>query len=152
MTNNDETQVNVYTDGSCLGNPGKGGWGAIILWEDGESQIWGNSPQSTNNEMELSAAYFACKELVKNNINSAVIYTDSHYVMKGITTWIKNWRKNDYQTAAKKPIKNKQIWILLDEEQRKIDHIEWKYVKAHNGDEYNEKVDKLARESAEKLK
>jgi len=139
----------VYTDGSCLGNPGKGGWGAILKWDDGETQIWGSSPSSTNNEMELSAAYFACLELIKNNINEAEIYTDSHYVKKGITEWIKKWRLNEYKTATKNPIKNQELWKLLDIEQSKL-NIEWKYVKAHNGDIMNEKVDKLAREAAKK--
>ena len=144
-------QVIVYTDGSCLGNPGKGGWGVIIQWKDGETQLWGNSPQTTNNEMELMACYVACKELVKNEIQNVKIYTDSNYVKKGITEWIVNWRKNDYKTAAKKEIKNKDIWKLLDEEQQKIPNIEWEHVKAHNGHEMNERVDKLARESASKL-
>lgn len=143
--------VVVYTDGSCLGNPGPGGWGAILKWEDGETQIWGSSPKSTNNEMELSAAYFACLELLKNDITTATIFTDSHYVMKGITQWILKWRKNGYQTATKKPIKNQELWKLLDNEQLKL-KLEWKYVKAHNGHEMNEKVDKLAREAAQDQK
>ena len=98
--------------------------------------------------MELSAAYFACLELQKNNITNAILYTDSHYVKKGITEWITKWQKNGYQTATKKPIKNQELWKLLDIEQAKL-IIEWKYVKAHNGDEMNEKVDKIAREAAQ---
>ena len=140
--------VEVYTDGSCLGNPGKGGWGAIIKWEDGETQIWGSSTISTNNEMELTAAYNACKELVKNNIQTATIYTDSTYVKNGITIWIKNWIKNGFQTANKKEIKNKNIWKLLYEENEKIDNISWIHVKAHNGDDMNERVDTIARNAA----
>ena len=138
----------AYTDGSCLGNPGKGGWGVIIQWDDGETQLSGNSPASTNNEMELSAAYYACVELVKNNVKHAAIYTDSNYVKKGITEWILKWRTNGYNTATKKPIKNQQIWKLLDEEQKKIDTIDWIHVKAHAGNETNERVDKIARDAA----
>lgn len=141
--------VVVYTDGSCLGNPGRGGWGVIVQWDDGESQLWGSSPQSTNNEMELTAAFNACQELVKNNVKNATIYTDSNYVKKGITEWINNWRKNNYQSSTNKPIKNKEIWKLLDEEQMKIDTIDWRWVKAHNGHPMNEKVDKIARDAAE---
>jgi ribonuclease HI len=141
--------VEVYTDGSCLGNPGKGGWGAIIKWDDGESQVWGSSAHSTNNEMELTAIYNACLELNKNSVKQATIYTDSNYAKRGITEWMPKWRTNGYKSSANKPIKNMEIWKLLDEEQQKIDHIEWKHVKAHNGDVMNERVDKLARESAE---
>jgi ribonuclease HI len=140
--------VTAYTDGSCLGNPGKGGWGVIIQWEDGETQLWGNSPHSTNNEMELTAALSACQELVKNNIQDAVIFTDSNYVKRGITEWMPKWRQNKYCGANKKQIKNMEIWKLLDEEQTKIDNIEWKHVKAHNGHPINERVDKIARDAA----
>ena len=140
----------VYTDGSCLGNPGRGGWGVIVQWDDGESQLWGSSPQSTNNEMELTAAFNACQELVKNEVKKGIIYTDSQYVQKGITQWVTKWRKNNYMSSTNKPIKNKEIWKLLDEEQAKIDHIDWRWVKAHNGDIMNERVDKIAREAAEK--
>lgn len=138
----------AYTDGSCLGNPGKGGWGVIIQWKDGETQLWGNSPMSTNNEMELTAAFNACQEFVKNSVTNAVIYTDSTYVKRGICEWMPKWRLNNYKTSTNKDIKNKEIWILLDEEQAKIEHLEWKHVKAHNGDPMNEKVDKIARHSA----
>ena len=140
----------VYTDGSCLGNPGRGGWGVIVQWADGETQLWGNSPKSTNNEMELTAAFNACQELVKNNVQDAIIYTDSNYVKKGITEWMKNWRKNCYMTSTNKPIKNKEIWKLLDEEQEKIKNIDLRWVKAHNGHPMNERVDQIAREAAEK--
>jgi len=140
----------VYTDGSCLGNPGRGGWGVIVQWNDGESQLWGSSPQSTNNEMELTAAFNACQELVKNEVKNGIIYTDSQYVQKGITQWMNKWRKNKYMSSTNKPIKNKEIWKLLDEESAKIDHIDWRWVKAHNGDIMNERVDKIAREAAEK--
>ena len=140
----------VYTDGSCLGNPGRGGWGVIVLWGDGESQLWGSSPQSTNNEMELTAAFNACQELVKNKVKRGIIYTDSQYVQKGITQWMNKWRKNKYMSSTNKPIKNMEIWKLLDEEQAKIDHIDWRWVKAHNGHSMNERVDQIAREAAEK--
>jgi len=143
------TSIIAYTDGSCLGNPGKGGWGVIILWKDGETQLWGNSPYSTNNEMELTAAFNACQELVKNQIEDAIIYTDSHYVKRGITEWMPKWRKNAYRTSTNKPIKNLEIWKLLDEEQAKIKKVDWRYVKAHNGDVMNERVDKIARHAAE---
>jgi len=144
--------IEVYTDGSCLGNPGRGGWGVIIKWDDGETQLCGNSKHSTNNEMELTAVYNACCELLKNDIKNAEIYTDSNYVKKGITEWIIKWRKNEYKGANKKPIKNQEIWKMLDEVHLKFDKIEWIHVKAHNGHVMNERVDKLARESAEQLK
>jgi len=162
LKNNDGTKIEVdtkeqstkpvvvYTDGSCLGNPGRGGWGVIVQWDDGESQLWGSSPISTNNEMELTAAFNACQELVKNNVKNGIIYTDSQYVQKGITQWMNKWRKNKYMSSTNKPIKNKEIWKLLDEEQAKIDHIDWRWVKAHNGDQMNERVDQIAREAAEK--
>jgi len=139
----------IYTDGSCLGNPGRGGWGVIIQWRDGETQLWGSSPMSTNNEMELTAIYNACLELVKNNVTNAVIYTDSSYAKRGITEWMPKWRSNGYMSANKKPIKNLEVWKLIDETQKKIENIEWKHVKAHNGDPMNERVDKIAREAAE---
>lgn len=144
----EDSPVIVYTDGSCLGNPGKGGWGVIIEWTDGQTQLWGNSPSSTNNEMELTAAYNACTELVKNNIHNAIIHTDSNYVMKGITEWMIKWKTNGYKSSTNKPIKNIEIWKLLDEEQNKINNLKWVHVKAHNGNIMNEKVDKLAREVA----
>lgn len=149
-TVNKDQAVIVYTDGSCLGNPGRGGWGVIIQWDDGESQLWGSSPVSTNNEMELTAAFNACQELVKNEIKNGIIYTDSQYVQKGITQWMNKWRKNNYMSSTNKPIKNKEIWKLLDEESAKIDQIDWRWVKAHNGHPMNERVDKIAREAAEK--
>ena len=142
--------VVVHTDGSCLGNPGRGGWGVIVKWTDGETQLWGSSPESTNNEMELTAAFNACQELVKNKQHNAIIYTDSQYVQKGITQWMTKWRKNNYMSSTNKPIKNKEIWKLLDEEQAKMEHIDWRWVKAHNGHPMNERVDQIAREAAEK--
>jgi ribonuclease HI len=144
-------QICVYTDGSCLGNPGKGGWGVIIQWCDGETQLCGNSLYTTNNEMELTAAFHACKELVKNNVTNAKIYTDSHYVKRGITEWLPKWKKNNYKSSNNKPIKNMEIWKLLDEEQSKITKLEWEHVKAHNGHPLNERVDKIAREAANNI-
>ena len=142
--------IQVYTDGSCLGNPGKGGWGVIVLWEDGgETQLWGNSKYTTNNEMEMTAIYNSLLELQKNNINDVEIYTDSNYVKQGITNWIKKWRTNGYMTATNKPIKNRELWIAIDEEQSKFYTINWNHVYAHKGNEHNERVDKIARESAE---
>ena len=93
---------------------------------------------------------FSHQELVKNEVHNGIIYTDSQYVQKGITMWMNKWRKNKYMSSTNKPIKNKEIWKLLDEEQAKIDHIDWRWVKAHNGHPMNERVDQIAREAAEK--
>lgn len=140
--------VEIYTDGSCLGNPGPGGWGAILLYKEHEKKISGNQANTTNNQMELKAVIEALKALKKSA--DIIIYTDSQYVKNGINGWIHNWKKNNWRTANRKPVKNADLWKELDVETIKHS-IEWKWVKAHAGNKYNEMVDELARQAATKV-
>jgi ribonuclease HI len=135
----------VYTDGACSGNPGPGGWGVIILdEEENQVSLSGKEKSTTNNRMELMAPIMALKKIKKSSqIN---IYTDSTYLKDGITIWINNWKKNDWKSANKKPVKNKDLWVILDKlTEKKL--IIWKWVKAHAGNKFNEIADKLATEA-----
>ena len=135
----------IYTDGACSGNPGPGGWGAIILDEEkNETTISGREKNTTNNRMELMAPIMALKKIKK--ASEVIIYTDSTYLKNGITIWIKKWEKNNWKNTNKKPVKNKDLWIILNElsKERIID---WRWVKAHAGNKYNEIADKLATEA-----
>ena len=137
--------IKIYTDGSCIGNPGSGGWAAVILNGNKQDIISGRKKKTTNNQMELMAAikalvFFSKKQKIK-------IYTDSNYVKEGITNWIKIWEKNDWKTANKKKVKNVELWVKLSTLSNFHD-IEWKWVKAHSGDPMNNMVDKLARKAA----
>ena len=135
----------VYTDGACSGNPGPGGWGAVILNEEkNETNISGQEKSTTNNRMELTAPIMALRKVKK--FSKIIIYTDSIYLKSGITTWIKNWEKNGWKSANKKPVKNKDLWVTLNK-LSKGHVIDWKWVKAHNGNKYNEIADKLATEA-----
>ena len=139
------TETIVYTDGSCLGNPGKGGWAALIIKNDKEEVIFGSEKNSTNNRMELTAAINA---LLKTQESKKIkIYTDSKYLKDGIEKWINNWKKNDWKNANKKDVKNKDLWTKLDNLISKK-QISWEWVKAHSVNEYNNKVDILARKAA----
>ena len=131
----------IYTDGACSGNPGKGGWAAIIL--DGKSQynISGSENKTTNNRMELMAPIKALKKIKTES--EVIIYTDSRYVKDGITEWIKKWKLNNWKSSNKKPVKNKDLWIKLDNCCQKHD-VSWKWVKAHAGNKFNNLVDELA--------
>ena len=137
----------IYTDGACSGNPGPGGWGAVILDEEkNETTISGEEKSTTNNRMELMAPIMALRKLKK--FSKIIIYTDSTYLKNGITIWIKNWEINGWMSANKKPIKNKDLWVTLSklsEEQ----NIDWKWIKAHTGNKYNEIADKLASNAIE---
>ncbi len=137
--------IKVYTDGSCLENPGKGGWAAIIINESGRTEIKGSKENTTNNQMELTAPIMALKEIPKGS--KVQIFTDSKYVKSGITEWIHNWKKNGWKTADKKKVKNKDLWTRLDDLSKVFD-IEWIWVKAHSTDVLNNEVDLLARSSA----
>jgi ribonuclease HI len=141
-------KITIYTDGSSLGNPGNGGWGAILIYKHKQKQISGNQKDATNNQMEISASIEALKTLKEEC--EVELYTDSQYLRKGITEWIFNWIKNNWKTAAKKPVKNKELWQELHKLTQKH-KMNWHWVKAHNGDKYNEIVDDLAREAAENL-
>ncbi len=139
--------ITIYTDGACSGNPGIGGWGAVIL-EINKDEIFlnGGNDNTTNNRMELTAAIEALKK-IQNKKNIKLI-TDSKYVKDGIQSWIINWKKNGWKTAAKKPVKNKELWIELDNLISKHS-ITWEWVKGHAGNTYNEKADYLARQYIE---
>ena len=134
-------KLKIFTDGACSGNPGKGGWAAIILDGNKQSILSGSESNTTNNRMELMAPIMALKKVKKNS--EITIYTDSKYVKDGITDWIKKWRLNNWKSASKKPVKNKDLWVKLDDTCKKH-KINWKWVKAHAGNKMNNLVDKLA--------
>ena len=136
-----ENKTIIYTDGACSGNPGKGGWAAVIIENAHEKILSGSEPMTTNNKMELMAVIKALKSISSDEI---VIFTDSKYVKDGIESWILNWKKNGWITAAKQPVKNKDLWIQLDE-LRENKNIEWKWVKGHSDNKYNNIVDEIAR-------
>ena len=138
-------ELKIYTDGACSGNPGKGGWAAIILDKDTiKFNISGNEKNTTNNRMELSATINALKNIItKEEIH---IFTDSQYVKLGITEWINKWVKNDWQTAKKEDVKNKDLWIELYNLNKSL-NVQWNWVKAHDGDPLNEEVDLLAKKA-----
>ncbi len=137
--------IKVYTDGSCLENPGKGGWAAIIINDSGRIEIKGSKDNTTNNQMELTAPIMALKKIPQGS--KVQIFTDSKYVKSGITEWIYNWKKNGWKTADKKEVKNKNLWTELDDLSNSFD-IEWIWVKAHSTDELNNEVDLLAKDAA----
>ena len=137
--------IKIYTDGSCLENPGKGGWAAIINDNGNIKKINGSEKNTTNNRMELMAPINALKNMnSKEEIN---IYTDSQYVKLGITEWINKWVKNDWQTAKKEDVKNKDLWIDLYKLNKSL-NVKWNWIKAHAGDPLNEEVDSLAKKAA----
>jgi len=138
-------EIHIYTDGACSGNPGPGGWGALMRWRDHERVLSGSETDTTNNRMELTAAIRAL-EAVKRPAR-VVIHTDSTYVKDGITRWIHGWKKNGWKTSAKKPVKNEDLWRQLDAALVSHD-VDWRWVKGHAGDPDNERADKLAREAA----
>lgn len=138
---NKPQQVEIYTDGACRGNPGIGGWGAMLIYGNKVKKISGGEPDTTNNRMELMAAIKALN-LLKRRC-SLTLYTDSQYVRKGITEWIDNWKRRNWKTAAKKPVKNADLWRQLDEAVAQHD-IHWVWVKGHAGNEGNEIADQLA--------
>ena len=137
--------IKIYTDGSCLGNPGNGGWAAIIIDDKKKIQIKGSKKDTTNNQMELLAPIKALKKIPKRS--SVQIFTDSKYVKSGITEWINNWKKNGWKTANKQPVKNKELWTELDLMTSEF-KIKWSWVKGHSTDKLNNEVDLIAREAA----
>ena len=141
-------QVIIYTDGACRGNPGPGGWGALIRFDSVEKKIFGGQANTTNNQMELSAAIEGLA-ILKEPCN-VELFTDSKYVMDGITQWIQNWKKNNWRTAAKKDVKNKELWQKLDQ---LIAHhqVQWRWVKGHSGDAGNEAADLLANKGIDSI-
>ncbi|MDC3400812.1 ribonuclease HI [Candidatus Pelagibacter ubique] len=138
--------IKIYTDGSCLNNPGNGGWAAIINQNGEVKEISGSVKDTTNNKMELMAPIMALKQIKQND--QIEIYTDSQYVRLGITEWVHKWIKNNWQTSKKEPVKNKDLWIQLYELTNQFE-IKWIWVKAHAGNALNEEVDLLAKKAAE---
>ena len=136
--------IKIYTDGSCLENPGNGGWAAIIIDDGKKTQIKGSKKNTTNNQMELLAPIEALKKIPKGS--EVQIFTDSKYVKSGITEWIHNWKKNGWKTADKQPVKNKELWEELDLLNKEFE-ISWNWVKGHSTDELNNEVDLIAREA-----
>ena len=137
--------IKIYTDGSCLENPGNGGWAAIIIDDEKKTQIKGSKKNTTNNQMELLAPIEALKKIPKSS--KVQIFTDSKYVKSGITEWIHNCKKNGWKTADKQSVKNKELWEELDLLNNEFE-ISWNWVKAHSTDELNNEVDLIAREAA----
>jgi len=133
--------VNVYTDGACKGNPGPGGWGVWLKWGDHEKELFGGEAETTNNRMELTAVIEALASLKRRC--RVRLHTDSQYVHSGISTWIHDWKKRGWRTADKKPVKNVDLWMKLDELVQQQD-IEWIWVRGHDGNPGNERADELA--------
>jgi ribonuclease HI len=136
-----EPVVEIYSDGACRGNPGPGGWGALLRAQGVEKELWGGEAQTTNNRMELTAAIRALEALKRPS--KVRLYTDSTYVMKGISEWIQSWKRRGWITADRKPVKNVDLWKQLDEVAARHS-IEWHWVKGHAGHPENERADRLA--------
>ncbi|QEQ96978.1 ribonuclease HI [Neptunomonas concharum] len=138
--------VEIFTDGACKGNPGPGGWGALMRYGDTQKELWGGEAETTNNRMELMAAIKGLEALKRSC--DVVLTTDSQYVRKGITEWIHGWRKNGWKTAAKQPVKNADLWQQLDHLTAQH-NVEWRWVKGHSGHAENELADALANRGVE---
>lgn len=139
---NKEVRVEIFTDGACSGNPGAGGWGAVLRWRDSERELKGGESETTNNRMELMAAIKALESL--DRTVKVDLYTDSTYVQKGITEWIHSWKRRGWKTASRTPVKNEDLWRRLDNAIQHQD-VSWHWVKGHAGHEGNERADALAR-------
>ncbi|MEE2525297.1 ribonuclease HI [Hyphobacterium sp. HN65] len=135
--------ITIHTDGACSGNPGPGGWGAILEWKGHRKEISGAEPETTNNRMELMAAIQALKA-IKGKGKPVRLVTDSTYVKDGLTKWIHGWKKNGWRTAAKKPVKNADLWVELEEAAARHD-VTWEWIKGHSGHPENDRADELAR-------
>jgi ribonuclease HI len=142
-------KVEIFTDGACSGNPGPGGWAALLRYGRHEKEISGSEPETTNNRMELTAAIRALEALKRRS--SVDLYTDSIYVRDGITKWIHTWKSNGWKTSAKKPVKNDDLWQRLDAALARHD-VRWHWVRGHAGHEENERVDVLARAALEEAR
>lgn len=144
-----EESVEIFTDGACKGNPGPGGWGAILRHGQSEKELWGGEKETTNNRMELTAVIEALGSLKRRA--PVAIYTDSEYVKNGMTTWIHGWKKRGWLTADKKPVKNIELWQKLDALVGQHD-VQWHWVRGHTGDPGNERADALANRGVESLR
>ena len=140
--------IKVYTDGACKGNPGPGGWGALIIYPSEEKEIYGGDSLTTNNRMELKAVIMALREIDLGN--EITIITDSSYVQKGISEWILKWKQNGWRSSNRKPVKNKDLWVDLDDISSKF-IIKWEWIKGHSGDPGNERADYLANKGCNNL-
>ena len=144
-------KINIYTDGACVGNPGPGGWAAVIIKENEKKELFGGEKLTTNNRMELTAAikgleHCHSEERAQPALKEITIYTDSVYVKEGITIWIEKWEKNNWKTSDKKNVKNIDLWKKLREVTKSI-RVEWHWIKGHSGNEMNDLADKLAKEA-----
>jgi len=142
-------QIEIYTDGACRGNPGPGGWGALLCSGQHKKELFGGEHDTTNNRMELMAAIEALKAVKQSS--SIILTTDSQYVRKGITEWIKGWKNKGWKNSQKKPVKNADLWKLLDAQNNRH-QIDWQWVKGHSGHPGNEKADDLANRGIDQLK
>ena len=133
--------IKIYTDGACSGNPGPGGWGAILCWNDHEKELSGGKPETTNNQMEMQAVIEGLSALNKSSV--VTIYTDSQYVKRGTEEWLESWKAKGWKTASKKPVKNQELWEQIDS-LLQLHQVTFVWVKGHSGHEMNERVDKLA--------
>ncbi len=149
MTNKQPETVDIYTDGACSGNPGPGGWGVLMRFKGAEKELCGGEAETTNNRMEMTAAIRALEAL--NRPVRARLHTDSTYLKDGITRWIHNWKSNGWKTAARKPVKNVDLWQQLEEVLATHD-VEWHWVKGHAGHPENERADELARQGMEEAR
>ena len=141
--------VEIFTDGACRGNPGPGGWGALLRYNGTERELYGYQPVSTNNQMELMAAIQALETLTRPC--EVVLTTDSQYVRQGITEWMAGWKRKGWKTAAGKPVKNQELWQRLDAAAARH-QIDWRWVKGHSGHDENERVDQLANKAIDEKK
>ncbi|TRO91325.1 ribonuclease HI [Glycocaulis profundi] len=141
--------MTIHTDGACSGNPGPGGWGAVLEWKGHEKELFGGDPDTTNNRMELMAAIQALEALKRPS--KVRLVTDSIYVRDGVSKWIHGWKRNGWKTAAKKPVKNADLWQRLDEAARRHD-VSWEWIKGHAGHPENERADALARAGIDQIR
>jgi len=141
----------IYTDGACSGNPGPGGWGVLMQFGEKEKELYGGEPDTTNNRMELMATIEALRAIKPNFKGEITLWTDSTYVLKGITEWIHGWKKRDWKNSAKKAVKNVDLWKELDAVNAKF-NVNWKWVKGHAGVDGNERADELARLGVEQVR
>ena len=148
MNETESPMVEIFSDGACSGNPGPGGWGTILRFGGHERELSGYDAETTNNRMELMAAIEALNAL--KGSRSVVLHTDSKYVMHGITEWMDNWKKRGWKTSNRKPVKNQDLWMLLDEAIARHE-IQWKWVKGHDGIAGNEEADELANRGIDEL-